>query len=190
MNKKTLWITGAAVAAVLIGGSAVAVAVADDDITFAAANPVVGSLSTASPAPSSSAVPSDDIVRAAEAAVAEVPGEVVDVDRDDDSTHAYEVDVRRADGTIAEVRLDAAFGVVSVREDGRDDDPSPEATLSAADADRAGAAALAHVGSGTVVEVKRDDDPGVAWEVEIDLGGDEDVDVELDADLRVLQVKD
>lgn len=186
MKKKTLWITGAAVAAVLVGGSAVAVAVAAEDDAFAATP-----ASTSSPVPGASGDPSADLVRAAEAAVAEVPGDIVDLDRDDDASHAYEVDVRRADGTIAEVRLDAAFGVVSVRED---DDPrpaSPSASApSAGDAERAGAAALAHVGRGTVVEVTRDDDPGVAWEVEIDLGDGEDVDVELDGQFAVVEVKD
>ena len=40
-----------------------------------------------------------------------------------------------------------------------------------------------------MVEVKRDDDPGIAWEVEIEFTDGEDVDVELDADFRVVEVK-
>jgi uncharacterized membrane protein YkoI len=51
---------------------------------------------------------------ATEAALAETgSGEVVDVDRSDDAGHAFEVEVRLADGREIEVRLDADFGVVS-----------------------------------------------------------------------------
>ncbi|PJJ72690.1 YpeB-like protein with putative protease inhibitory function [Diaminobutyricimonas aerilata] len=55
----------------------------------------------------------DEIARAADAALAETGGgEVVDVDRSDDADHAFEVEVRLADGTEVEVELDESFAVV------------------------------------------------------------------------------
>ena len=53
---------------------------------------------------------------------------------------------------------------------------------------RVSAAALAAVGGGTVTELKRDDDPGVAWEVEIRLDNGDEADVELADDLSVVRV--
>jgi uncharacterized membrane protein YkoI len=51
---------------------------------------------------------------ATDAALAETgEGEVVDIDRSDDRDHAFEVEVRLADGSEVEVRLDADFRVVS-----------------------------------------------------------------------------
>jgi uncharacterized membrane protein YkoI len=51
---------------------------------------------------------------ATDAALAETgTGEVVDIDRSDDRDHAFEVEVRLADGSEVEVRLDADFRVVS-----------------------------------------------------------------------------
>ncbi len=56
----------------------------------------------------------DETDRATEAAISEAGGgEVVDVDRSDDRDHAFEVEVRREDGSEVEVHLDADFGVVS-----------------------------------------------------------------------------
>jgi len=53
---------------------------------------------------------------------------------------------------------------------------------------RVSAAALAAVGGGTVTELKRDDDAGVAWEVEIRLDNGDEADVELADDLSVVRV--
>ncbi|SDT17719.1 PepSY domain-containing protein [Microterricola viridarii] len=44
-------------------------------------------------------------------------GTVTDVDADDDSTHAWEVDVRLDSGADLEVKLDASFTVLSVQND-------------------------------------------------------------------------
>ena len=52
---------------------------------------------------------------------------------------------------------------------------------------KASAAALAHVGSGTVASVELSDDSDHVYEVEIELAGGEDVDVELDADFAVVK---
>jgi uncharacterized membrane protein YkoI len=64
----------------------------------------------------------DERSKAEAAALAAVAGTVTDIDRSDDADHAFEVDVTRADGTQAEVELDASFGVVRIDEDGMDDD--------------------------------------------------------------------
>lgn len=60
--------------------------------------------------------------------------------------------------------------------------------VSADDYARVSAAALAAVGGGTVTELKRDDDPGVAWEVEILLSNGDEAEVELAADLSVVRI--
>ncbi|MCX6407455.1 MAG: hypothetical protein NTV28_11115 [Propionibacteriales bacterium] len=49
-------------------------------------------------------------------------------------------------------------------------------------------AALAEVGRGTVTDVERSDDRGHAYEVEVDLGNDDDVTVELAEDASVVRV--
>ena len=55
------------------------------------------------------------------------------------------------------------------------------------DRDAAAEAALAHVGSGTVVSVELSDDADHVYEVEIDLGNGDDVDVELDGSFTVVK---
>ena len=50
------------------------------------------------------------------------------------------------------------------------------------------AAALAAVGGGTVTELKRDDDPGQAWDVEITLDNGDEADVERDPDRNLRRV--
>ncbi|MET0990037.1 MAG: PepSY domain-containing protein [Glaciihabitans sp.] len=65
-------------------------------------------------------VPLTDAERtsAQDAALAQVgSGTVTDIDRSDDSTHAFEVEVTRDDGTDVDVLLNAEFGVVGVDED-------------------------------------------------------------------------
>jgi uncharacterized membrane protein YkoI len=59
---------------------------------------------------------------AEKAALAEVPGTVTEVERSDDGNQAFEVEVTREDGTTVDVELDESFAVVTVDEDGTDDD--------------------------------------------------------------------
>jgi uncharacterized membrane protein YkoI len=184
MKKRTIWITSAAAAGVLaIGATATAFAVSanddDDDVT----------LSTT------------EIDAAAEAALAETgPGEVTDIDLDDDATHTYEVDVLLEAGGSVEVKLDRDLNVVSLQERGddrrddgddrRDDDDRVDdsaAPIDPADRQRAADAAIAHAGGGTVSEVDLSDDADHVWEVEVQLGDGEDLDVELDADFTVVK---
>lgn len=193
MRKPIIWITSIAGAAVLIaGGTAVAVA-ANGTNTFA---PLVAPGST----PSASSVPSD-LAGAIAAAQAEVgPGTVIDADTDDNANYAYEIDILLDSGGVVEVKLDRSLNIVSVQNDDRADDRSDDgsddssngsldddAVTDAAIVEQASAAALAHVGSGTVVSVELSDDSDHVYEVEIDLGNGEDIDVELDGDFAVVK---
>jgi uncharacterized membrane protein YkoI len=45
------------------------------------------------------------------------PGKVTEVERADEGETGYEVEVRRSDGSFAEVALDRSFAVTSVEED-------------------------------------------------------------------------
>lgn len=73
-----------------------------------------GSGSAGSTDADDAALTADETTRASDAAIAETgEGEVVDVDRSDDRDHAFEVEVRLADGSEVEVHLDADFAVVS-----------------------------------------------------------------------------
>ncbi len=68
---------------------------------------------------------------------------------------------------------------------GPDDDGR---TVSAEEYARVAAAALEAVRGGEVVEGTRDDDPGVAWEVEIRLANGDEAEVELAEDLAVVRI--
>ena len=196
MKKKTIWITGAAVAAVLVVGGA-GLAIADP---FETDGPLTGSTLDKASAAALDAVGS---------------GTVTDTEACDDIYgHAYEVEVTLADGTDVDVALDKKFAVLwvdglpaagtttapgtdrDVDDDGDDDssagaDDSAGAALTDADRDAASAAALATLPAGTVgtvTEVERSDDYDHAYEVEITLENGRDVDVELDAAFAVLRV--
>ncbi|WP_208858855.1 PepSY domain-containing protein [Cryobacterium zongtaii] len=216
MKKKTIWITGAAVAAVLVVGGA-GLAIADP---FESDGPLTGSALDKASAAALDAVGS---------------GTVTDTESgDDNDAHAYEVEVTLADGTDVDVALDEKFAVLWVDGlpadgatsvpgtgsgsnsgsgsddgDGRSDDTGSDDSatddtgtddsatmtpLTDADRDAASAAALATLPAGTVgtvgtvTEVERSDDFDHAYEVEITLENGQDVDVELDAAFAVLKV--
>ncbi|MEC5183981.1 putative membrane protein YkoI [Cryobacterium sp. MP_3.1] len=215
MKKKTIWITGAAVAAVLVVGGA-GLAIADP---FDSDGPLTGSALDKASAAALDAVGS---------------GTVTDTETaDDNDAHAYEVEVTLADGTDVDVALDEKFAVLWVDglpadgttsvpgtgsgsgsgsgsgdgdDDGRSDDTGSDDSvaddtgtddsttvtpLTDADRDAASAAALATLPAGTVgtvTEVERSDDFDHAYEVEITLENGQDVDVELDAAFAVLKV--
>ncbi|WP_427005715.1 hypothetical protein [Pseudarthrobacter sp. H2] len=77
--------------------------------------------------------------------------------------------------------------LVKVADIERDDDSdSPAQPLSTEDRDKAGNAALAKVGQGSVRDVEREDDGGSAYEVEIRLNDGAEVEVQLGADFQVL----
>ena len=189
MKKKTIWITGAAVAAVLVVGGA-GLAIADP---FDGDGPLTGST----------------LDKASTAALDAVgSGTVTDTEAGNgDDAHAYEVEITLADGTDVDVALDTSFGVLWVdglpttgpgaaptTGSGSDDsgtDASGLPALTPADRDAATAAALATLPAGTtgtVTEVERSDDFDHAYEVEITLENGQDVDVELDASFAVVKV--
>jgi hypothetical protein len=70
---------------------------------------------------------------------------------------------------------------------GGGDDDAPGAT--GPDADKAKAAALAHLGGGTANEVERESEDS-AWEVEVAKSGGGTVDVQLDENFDVVGVED
>jgi uncharacterized membrane protein YkoI len=201
MRRTALIITSAAVVASLAGaGAAFAATQTPNAATSAIGTPTGTATQTAArTAPADAA----DLDAAIEAALAEVgPGTVIEADVDDDSNHAYEIDVRLDGGGEVEVKLDADLAIVSVRQESPDDDgdgddaskddasddDASEAVTDASVRAKAEKAALAEVGSGTVVSVELSDDADHVYEVEIDLGNGRDADVELDADFRVVKV--
>ncbi len=118
MRKRTMWITGAASAAVVLGGASIAAAATQqardlrsgspDDLTAS-----IGKLAFGDD--SDGPVLTDaDRARATSAALAKVgQGSVTAVERDDDAGATYEVKVRLNDGTQVEVSLGADFQVMS-----------------------------------------------------------------------------
>lgn len=131
----------------------------------------------------------DERDRVATAAVeAAGGGEAVDVESSDDRGEAYEVEVRREDGTEVDVALDENLEVVRQDEDGDDDADDDADDRDLGDAERADAekAALAAVGGGTVLQVEASDDPGEAYEAEVRDRDGAEWDIVLDADFTVL----
>ena len=166
MRKKAVLITGIAGAAVILGGATVAVAAS----TQAADDQPLGGT---------------ELQQASDAALAKVGGGTVLKAETDDGATAFEVDVMRPDGSKVEVKLDRSFQASTVESEGRDDDSGLTA-LSAEDRDKAGNAALARVGQGTVSEVEREDEGGSAYEVEVRLNDGTQVEVQLGSDFQVL----
>lgn len=205
MNKRiigtVLVVAGVAAA---IGGTAAAVA-ATAPQTATTQTGFVGAASTPEPAPSTAGAPGpvdvadERALGAAMAAALEAagPGTVIEAEFDDDPTHAYEIDIRLDAGGFAEVKVAADFSIVDVRlyegtARGGDDDTDgdvdsdevtdPEIRRAASDA------ALAVAGGGTVVSVEASDDADHVWEVEVEFDDGRDMDFELDANFRVIEV--
>lgn len=195
MKKKTALISGAIALVVVLGGAGTLIAVnLDRD------GRLVGS----------------ELASASSAALAEVgAGTVTSAERSDDGGPAFNLEVRLNSGGEVDVDLDETYRVVWVSdvdasEGGYVPDAAqpgarastlpapavpapavsaPAATDAAGTADRARAeaAALAHVGSGTVTEFDRSDDRDHVYEVEVTLADGRDVDVELDANFAVVR---
>lgn len=123
-------------------------------------------------------------VDAIDAAVAAADGEgatQVEVERD-----GWKVDVRLADGTEVEVRVYADGREALVQQD--DDDRSSDRLIDTSRIADVVDAAIAAAGGGTVDSIETEDDDSHVYEVQVDLGGDDDVDVELAEDLAVVSV--
>jgi uncharacterized membrane protein YkoI len=85
----------------------------------------------------------------------------------------------------AGVNLDRSIRAATVEAPWQNDDSNLPA-LSAEDQDKAGKAALAKVGQGTVSEVERENEGGSAYEVEVRLDDGTQVEVQLGSDFQVL----
>ncbi|MCO4254002.1 PepSY domain-containing protein [Pseudarthrobacter cellobiosi] len=83
------------------------------------------------------------------------------------------------------VNVDRSSHVSTATGSSQDDDANL-APLDTADRDQAANAALARVGQGSVIEVERESDGNVAYEVEVRLDNGSEVEVGLGADFAVL----
>jgi len=129
--------------------------------------------------------------RVGNAAVRAVGGGVVtDAENSDDLGEAYEVEVRKPDGTEVDVSLDKDLKVVGRELDDRDDDSDgpdlDDRVLSGTERSSAEKAALAAAGGGIATEVKASDDLGEAYEVEVHKADGTEVDVTLDKSFKVV----
>lgn len=183
LRSKRVIIAGVAVAAALgAGGTVWATAAQADEVT------------------------GNDRDRIGQAATQAVPGTVLDVETSDDQGEAYEVDVRKADGSEVSVHLDKDLKVLSQEPDddnGPDDDNddaddnddndgtgAPDAddrVLTAEERASAEKAAIDAVGAGsTILDVEASGDPGVAFEAEVRDSAGKEWDVDLDAAFKVV----
>ncbi len=142
-------------------------------------------------------------------------GTATEVERGDDAGEAYEVEVRKADGTEVDVVLDGRLRALHRENDDMDNDDdddyaddrddvvspdnddNPDASrthsgdaedraLTEAERSRAIAAAVQAVGSGTATDVEASDDLGTAFEAEVTDRAGGEWDVELDASYEVV----
>lgn len=135
-----------------------------------------------SPAAALAAADAQSLADAIDAAVGEVSGQgatSIEVERG-----GWDVDVRLADGTEAEVRVTVG-GTVTVHETDREHDGDP--LLETSKIPSIIVAALAAAGGGTVESIATDDDRA-RYDVSVDLGDGRDADVELDEALGVIEV--
>jgi len=181
LRSKRIWIpTVAVVAALGVGGTAWAASASADNLGGSER---------------------DRAVAAAKQAAG--PGEVTsaetsDRDRDDsdadDRNEAYEVEIRKADGTEVDVKLDKDFAVISQdrddsHDDGDDANDAPDADDRVlTDSERASVdkAATDAVGGGTVTDAEASDDRGVAYEVDVRKADGTEWDVDLDSSFAVV----
>ena len=132
-------------------------------------------------------------------------GEVIDAESSDAPGEAYEVEVRKADGTEVDVTLDENLNVLRQDIDDRDDQgdrddanedvndndandtrDADDRALSAAERSSAEKAARNAVGGGNIVDLDASDDRGEAYEVEVRTANGTEWDVTLDSEFKVL----
>nr|WP_221375267.1 PepSY domain-containing protein [Actinoplanes polyasparticus] len=161
LRSKRVIVTTAAVAALAVGGGVWA--------TAANAGPDVSG---------------SDRDRVGNAAVQAVGGgTVLDVEASDDQGEAYEVEVRKQDGSEVDVTLDKDLKVLTQQAEAAD---TGDAALPDAERTSAEKAALDAVGGGTVLDAEKSDDQGVAYEVEVRAADNTEWNVELDGAFKVL----
>jgi len=161
---KKILITIAALAALALGGAALAGA-------------------TPSSVTGGDELTGSTLDRASKAALAETGGgKVTDSERDDD-TGGYEVEVTKDDGSEIDVQLDEQFQLLTTDQDREDDDRGEQEQVQGADASRAEKAALAKTGGGTVTDIERD---GTIYDVEVTKRDGSEIDVTLDEQFKAL----
>ena len=106
-----------------------------------------------------------------------------DVETSDDPGEAYEVEVRKDDGTEVDVTLDKDLKVVGQDSDDASDDRALSADRAHLGRDRRRWAPSA---GGTVIQVEASDDGGAAYEVEVRDADNAEWDVDLDAAFAVV----
>src|SRR4051794_40117973 len=116
MRKRTMWITGAASAAVLLGGASIAAGASQQAsyLQSGGLRALTASIGTLEIDDDFNApgLTDADRARATSAALAKVgQGSVTDVEREGDAGSAYEVEVRLSDGSQVEVSLGTDFQV-------------------------------------------------------------------------------
>ncbi|WP_250038247.1 PepSY domain-containing protein [Paractinoplanes maris] len=162
LRSKRVIVTTAAFAALAVGGGVWATAAnADPDVS------------------------AGDRDRVGNAAVQAVGGgTVLDVEASDDQGEAYEVEVRKPDGSEVDVVLDKDLKVLTQQAE----TPDTAADPAVSETQRASAekAALEAVAGGTVLDVEASDDQGVAYEVEVRAADNTEWDVQLDTAFKVL----
>lgn len=118
MRRKMQWVTGAASAAVVMGGAWVAVAAvqqpARDRLSPNALIVTVGGFELEDYLPGSEQLSNGDREKATRAALAMVgPGGATEVERDEDAGSTYQVEVRLNDGSEIDVALGPDFQILN-----------------------------------------------------------------------------
>ena len=166
LRSKRVIIAGVAVAAALgVGGTVMATAASADEVS------------------------GGDRDRIGNAAVQAVPGStVVEVEESDDQGEAYEVEVRKADGSEVSVTLDKDLKVLSQEAEGPDTEGTDGPALTAEQSTSAETAARDAVGGGTVLDVEAADAGGTAgYEAEVRDAAGKERDVDVDAAVKVVK---
>jgi uncharacterized membrane protein YkoI len=136
-------------------------------------------------------------------------GKVIEAESSDDPGEAFEVEVRKTDGTEVEVTLDQDLNVLRQDTDDREDrdhrndrhdrddaDDTDDANdtrdaddraLSAAERSAAEKAALDAVGGGTITDLDAGDDRGEAYEADVRKADGTEWDVTLDSEFTVIR---
>ena len=188
---KQVGLTVAALAALALGGSAIAGAASKSSTSKRS--------STAQKhqgGRGETALTGDTAAKVKAAALAKVPGTVVRVETDNGGV--YEAHVRKEDGTEVEVKVDKDFNVTAVVQQrgrgGRGDHGGRgghggggETALTGDTAAKVKAAALAKVAGGTVIRVESD--RGGVYEAHVRKDDGTEVEVKVDKDFNVTAVE-
>jgi uncharacterized membrane protein YkoI len=189
----------AAVGAAAIGGTAIAGAAGDRSTQTAGSTAPAGygpgdhGPGDRGPGRGETALTGATAEKVKAAALERVAGTVLRVESD--AGGVYEAHIRKADGTIVEVKVNRAFEVTAVEAgrggpDGRHHGPGGpgERALTGATADKVKAAALARVSGGTVLRVETD--RGGVYEAHVRKPDGTEVEVKVNSAFEVTSVEE